>query len=269
MRFSPAYCLPLLLLLPSLALAQRSASTADLLARQDDDRWMIGVGASIKDEGYAGMGTRVRPFPLLAYEGKRVFWRGLSGGVHAYRGEHFSVDAVLYGRFDGFDADDLGRRELAARGIDIDLLEDRDDALDAGVSLGWRTGASELKLTALHDVTDTSGGQEIALDYAYALHWGRTTLVPGIGVHWLSRDTVDYYYGTLDEEIARGVVAYRADAATVPQASLGFSRPLGSAWKVVGAVSYKWLPSEITDSPLMDTDVSGAFSVRIGLGWSF
>ncbi|PTN56325.1 MipA/OmpV family protein [Stenotrophomonas panacihumi] len=268
MRLSPLCCVPLLLM-PSLALAQRSASTAELLAQADDDRWMIGAGASIKDEGYAGMGTRIRPFPLVAYEGKRIFWRGLSGGVHAYKGEHFSLDAVLSGRFDGFDVDDLGRRELAANGVDIDLLEDRDDALDAGLSLGWQAGASELKLTALYDVTDTSGGQEIALDYAYALHWGRTTLVPGVGVHWLSRDTVDYYYGTLDEEIARGVAAYRPGAATVPQASIGFIRPLGTAWKVVGSVNYKWLPSEITDSPLMDPDASGAFSVRIGLGWSF
>ncbi|SEL94481.1 outer membrane protein [Pseudoxanthomonas sp. GM95] len=256
-------------LFPSIALAQSPSSTSDLLAKQEDDRWTIGVGASVKDDGYAGEGTRVRPFPLIGYEGERVFWRGLTGGVHVIKGEAFTLDAVLAGRFDGFDIDDLGRKELAANGLNADLLEDRDDGLDAGLSASWRGAAGELKLSALADVTDSSGGYEFAADYGYALHWGRTTLVPSVGVRWMSSDLVDYYYGTLDEEVARGVVRYQPGSAVVPQVGVGFSRPLGEHWKVTGSVNYKFLPSEITDSPLMDPDVSGAMGVRVGIGWSF
>ncbi len=258
-----------LLVFPSVALAQVSGSTGDLLARQDDDHWTIGIGASIKDDGYAGQGTRVRPFPWLGYEGRRVFWRGLSGGVHVLKGEHFGVDVVLSGRFDGFDIDDLGRQALASNGLDARLLEDRDDGLDAGMAVVWRGRAGELKLSALADVSGTSEGYEWAADYGYALHWGHTTVVPGVGVRWMSGDLVDYYYGILDEEITRGVPTYRPGSALVPQVGVGFSRPLGERWKLIGAVNYRFLPSELTDSPLMDRDTGGAVGMRIGIGWSF
>jgi len=259
----------LLCLVPAVAWAQPAPSTSDVLARQVEVRWLIGAGAGISDDGYAGESTRVRPFPWIAYEGERVFWRGLSGGVHLVDGPRLGLDVMISGRFDGFDADDLGRSELARNGVDRDLLQDRDDAADVGVAVAWRSRAGEFKVTALADATDTSGGQELAVDYAYALHWGRTTWVPGAGLRWQSKDMADYYYGTTDKQIARGVPAYRPGSVLVPQLSMGFSTPLGEHWQLMGAASYRFLPQEITDSPLMDGDTNGSVGLRIGIGRAF
>lgn len=259
----------LALCLPSLAFAQTASTTADLLTAQDDDRWSIGVAAAMRDSPYVGEGTRLRPLPLLTFEGERVFWSGLSGGVHAIKGDHFGVDLILAGRFDGFDIEDLGRTELARNGLDASLLEDRDDGLDAGIAFNWFGRAGQLKLRALADITDASGGHEVAIDYGYALHWGDTTVVPGVGVRWMSSDLVRYYYGVLDEEIARGVTPYDPGSALVPQVSVGFSRPLGRKWKLLGAVDYQFLPNEITDSPLIEPDTSGSAGLRIGITRGF
>lgn len=263
------YALAASFLLPSLALAQ--TSTTDLLSKTkpDDDRWSLGIGARIKESPYAGEGNNIRPVPLLSYEGERVFWRGLSGGVHLFKGDAFTLDAILSGRFDGFDIEDLGRRELLANGLDADLLEDRDDGLDVGLAAGWRSRAGEFKLEALADVTDASGGYELKLDYGYALHWGRTTIVPGVGVAWMSKDLANYYYGTLDEEIARGVPSYRPGSVVVPQVSVGFSRPFGRKWRMLGGVSYEFLPDKISDSPLLEPDTSGVPRLTIGFSRSF
>lgn len=259
----------LLSLFPSLALAQSAASTADVLARQNDDRWTIGAGVAIRDNGYAGEGARTRPFPWVQYEGSRVFWRGLGGGVHVVDGERFGVDLLVSGRFDGVDIEDLGRTELARNGVDADLLDDRDDGVDAGVAVSWRSAIGELKLSALADVTDTSGGYELAADYAHAFQWGATTWVPSVGVRWQSADLVDYYYGTLDKEVARGVLRYRPGSALLPQVGLAAQRRLGEHWKLTGALSYRFLPNELTDSPLMDQDSKGSVGLRIGIGRSF
>lgn len=256
-------------LLPALALAQTASSSSDLLAKADDDRWSIGVGAAVRQSPYAGEGTRIRPVPLLTYDGDRLFWRGLSGGMHLIDGDTFKLDAIIAGRFDGFDIEDLGRTELARNGVDASLLEDRDDGLDAGMAASWSGRAGEFKLRALVDVTDASGGYEVAADYAYRLQWGRTTVVPGVGVRWMSDDMVDYYYGTLDEEVARGVPFYQPGAALVPQVSVGFSRPLGEKWKLQGSLDYKFLPNEITDSPLMEPDTDGSAGVMIGISRGF
>jgi MipA family protein len=256
-------------LLPAMALAQSASSTTDLLSKAKDDRWSIGVAASARQSPYAGEGTRVRPVPLLTYEGNRVFWRGLSGGVHLVQGDGFTLDAVLAGRFDGFDIKDLGRRELRANGVDAALLDDRDDGLDAGFTASWSTRAGEFKLGALADVTDASGGYAFSADYAYALKWGRTTVIPGVGVRWLSADLVGYYHGTLDEEVARGVTRYQPGSAVVPQVSVAFSRRLGDKWRLLGGVDYQFLPDEITDSPLSEPDTDGSAGVRLGITRSF
>lgn len=254
---------------PALAIAQTATSTSDILARSADDRWTLGAAVSVRDSPYAGEGTRTRPLPLLTYSGERLFWNGLSGGVHAVRGERFGLDVILAGRFDGFDIDDLGRSALIRNGLDPALLEDRDDGLDAGLAFSWFGRAGQLKLHALADITDASGGHEFGADYAYAMRWGSTTIVPGIGVRWMSRDLVRYYYGILEEEVARGVAAYRPGSAVVPQVSIGFSRSLGEKWRLVGAVDYRFLPDEITDSPLIEPDTSGSAGLRIGLTRGF
>jgi outer membrane protein len=257
----------LLLLLPSAAIAQ--SSTGDVIAKDVDDRWSLGVALSLSDSPYAGEDIRPRPFPLITYNGDRVFWRGLSGGVHVYKGDVFTFDAIVSGRFDGFDIKDLGREELAANGVNIDHLVDRNDGVDVGVSASWEVRSGEFKVRALADATDTSGGYEVAVDYAYPLQIGKTRVVPAVGAKWLSKDVANYYYGTLDEEVARGAPLYRPGASVIPELSVGVYRPIGEKWMFFGSVKYEFLPTEITDSPLMDPDASGAASLRVGFSRGF
>ncbi|GHH49402.1 MULTISPECIES: MipA/OmpV family protein [Gammaproteobacteria] len=256
------------LLFPSLALAQSSV-VEDVASTSAPKRWQLGAGVSVNDSPYVGEGMRIRPFPWVSYEGERLFWRGLSGGVHVHKSDGFVFDAILAGNFDGFDIDDLSRSGLERNGLDPARLEDRDDGVDAGLAATWRGAAGELKLQALADVTDRSGGYELGLDYGYPRRWGRTLLIPSVGVRWLSKDVVRYYYGTLDEEEARGVAPYRPDAALVPQVRLGIVRPLGGNWRLVGALSYRFLPSEIGDSPFLERGSNGTGSLQLGFVRSF
>ncbi|MFK3649419.1 MipA/OmpV family protein [Lysobacter enzymogenes] len=266
LKFFP---LALLFAAPSMALAQSPSSAGDLLAEEADDRWNLGLALSVSDSAYAGEDLRPRPFPLVSYEGERFFWRGLSGGVHAIRSGGFTLDVIVSARFDGFDIDDLGRRELAANGLDADRLDDRDDAFDAGLAASWKGRAGEFKLRALADASGTHDGYELSADYAYPVHLGRSTLVPSLGARWLSKDLANYYYGTLDSEVARGVKLYRPGSALVPQVGLGWLRPLGEKWRLFGSVEYKFLPNEIKRSPLIDPDVDGEANLKFGFSRSF
>lgn len=264
----PVLSLSLLLSVPVLAQAQ-SGVTADVAAREGESRWQIGVGASVSESPYAGEGTRLRPVPWITYEGEWLFWRGIGGGVHLFRRHGFALDALLSARMDGFDIDDLGRRELARNGLDADLLEDRDDGADAGVALSWRGRAGELKLQALADITDASGGYELSLDYGYQWRLGRTVLIPSVGARWMSKDLAGYYYGTFEQEQARGVPAYRPDAALVPQVKFSVLQPLGDKWRLFGSVGYRFLPDTLSDSPLLEPGRSGSGNVQIGVSRGF
>lgn len=260
------------LLLPATVHAETTPTPPAELFESDGQAssWSIGIGLGVRDSPYAGEDLRVRPLPVLTYEGERFFWRGRYGGVHLLEKGPFTLDAVLVARLDGFDIkDDLGRRQLLANGLDPDLMEDRDDGLDAGFALSVHGRAGELELEARTDITDASGGHEVTLDYRYALHWGRTVVVPGVGVSWMSSDLANYYYGTLDAEVARGVPAYRPGSVATPHASIGFSRAIGGKWRAIGALSYEFLPDRISDSPLLDPDTSGVPRLSIAFFRSF
>jgi len=228
--------------------------------------WSVGVGAAIIDSPYAGEGSRVRPFPMISYEGERVFLRGISGGVHLYQSGGFTLDAIASARLHGFDIDDLGSAELRANGVDAALLRDRHDSLDAGLRASFGAGWGTLSLEAVHDIGDTSDGYEVSLDYRYMWRFDRSTLTANLGASRMSSGLTGYYFGILDEEIARGVIAYTPGAAVVPKIGLTTTRALGaSQWTLIGAFEYQFLPDVLRDSPLLDAERNGAGRIVLGV----
>lgn len=232
-------------------------------------RWSVGIGAALSDSEYAGEGTRATPFPLVTYEGERFYWRGIGGGARLVRHGAWSLDATLSARVDGIDRDDFGVAELAARGIDRRLLEDRDHGLDLGLAAGWRGAAGQLDLGLKGDVTGASKGHEATIRYGYPLQWGRTSVTPNISASHLSNKLANYYYGTLPGEVARGVVDYRPGSATVTRVGVDLVRPFAGRWVVIGNVSYKRLPGKLADSPLLEKDTDGVVSGFIGIARGF
>lgn len=231
--------------------------------------WALGVGAIAQDSPYAGEGSRVHPIPLISYQGEHFFFQGITAGWKILGSESLELAAIAKLRLDGFDIDDLGRRELAANGLDYRQLEDRDDSLDAGVSGKWSGQAGELEIELLADVTDTSGGQEFSLQYGYPLHFGQTMVTPAVGVTWLSEDTANYYYGTLTAEVARGAIDYQPDAVTIPHVGVNFMRFFGEKWTMLAFLRYSFLPDELKDSPFLEPDSDGTASILIGVQRSF
>lgn len=231
--------------------------------------WGLGIGAGVSEAIYAGEGTRYSPIPLVTYEGSRFFWRGLIGGAHLLRLEGLVVDAIWSARMDGIERKDFGAAELVGRGIDREKLEDRDNGLDLGFAMTWYGTLGRLELNLKQDVSSASNGFEASAKYAYPLHWGQARIQPNVAVSFMSDKMADYYFGTLPEELHRGVVDYKPGSAVIPRIGVDLSRPLGKDWAFIGSVSYKFLPSEIKDSPLVEHDKDGVVSAFLGLRRAF
>lgn len=262
-------CTSLLLLLPFSVAAQVVERTDKQAQDLLPSRWSAGLAVVHRDSEYAGEGTRTRLLPNIAYDGDRFYLRGAALGYRAYKDERFELRTFIAGRLDGIDADDFGVAELARRGVDHNLLSDRDDSVDAGVGGSWKGAAGKLDLDARVDVTGTSEGYAVAVDYSYPLTVGRTALVPSIGAVRLSADMADYYYGILDEEVARGVAAYRPGAVTVPRASLSLVHPFARRWVLLGNLEYRALPDALQDSPLVEAGKDRSTSLFIGISRGF
>lgn len=253
----------------SLILVVTLLSISGVASAQQAPRWGLGVGAAVSDSVYAGEGTRVTPFPLISYQGERFYWRGISGGAHLVKRGGFTLDATLSARFDGIDQDDFGVAELAERGIDRALLEDRDDAFDLGLAGSWSGALGQLDLGIKGDITSTSKGHEANITYSYPIQWGSTRIAPNIGVSHLSKKLANYYYGTLPEEVARGVANYQPGSAAVARVGIDVMRPFAGNWVFIGNLAYRKLPTKLSDSPLVEKDKDDSVSAFIGFSRGF
>ena len=231
--------------------------------------WQLGMAAAVFESPYAGEGTRVVPIPLVTYQGERFWFRGISAGWTVLNLGAFELSAVAKLRFDGFQVKDLGRKELARNGLDYRLLDDRDKALDVGVAMKWSGSAGEIEVELLADATDKSGGQEFSIQYGYPIELGQGTLTPHIGATWQSKDMANYYYGTLPEEVARGVVDYKPGAVTTGHIGMSYFRPLGEKWTMMANVKYSSLPDEIKKSPFVEPDTDGTVGFFVGFSRAF
>lgn len=85
----------------------------------------------------------------------------------------------------------------------------------------------------------------------------------------MSKKLSNYYFGTHDAEVARGVVNYKPDSAAVPSIGIDVVHPLSGKWIILGGPSYKILPTKITDSPLLKKDTNGSASLVLGVSRGF
>ncbi|MBM0106596.1 MipA/OmpV family protein [Steroidobacter sp. S1-65] len=226
-------------------------------ADEKSSRWGLGLGAVVSDNPYAGREARYLPIPLLTYDSNRLFFQGITAGVHLLDTSALEIDLVAEGNFDGIDVEDLGVPELARNGIDRALLEDRKDSVDVGFDMKFSGRYGELNFQARADVLDASGGYEAGVSYGYPIALSeRLQLTPGAGARWQSADRADYYYGILDEEVARGVTNYRPGSVVIPEVGLDLSYAFADRWLMLGDIKYRALPSKVEDSPLLDSGQS-------------
>jgi outer membrane protein len=251
-------------LLNSIAAILAILPAAAALAEDAQSRWGLGAAAIVSANPYAGRGTRYSPFPLITYESERVFFQGVSAGVHLYDGDLLEVDLLAKANFGGMDAEDFGRTELARNGINRDLLDDRDDSADVGFNIGLEGNWGEFELQLLADVLDASGGYEASAEYGYPLRFGkRLTVTPKAGINWLSADTANYSYGTLDSEVARGVPRYQPGSVAIPEVGVSIEYNFTGRWLLLSELSYESLPNKVSDSPLLESGSSARLMIGV------
>lgn len=228
----------------------------------------VGIGAVGTTGLYVGEETNFTPVPVFAYEGERFFLRGLYGGVNLYKHELFNVNAILAANMNKLDVDKLKASKLAKHNLTKSQLEDRDISADLGVELLLKPAFGNISIIALGDIGGASDAATIKVNYQYFWRLNeQLILIPNIGLEWMSEDRANYYYGTFNSEVARGVERYKPGQVTIPHISLGANYNFNENWRAVGAVSYDFLPNKVKDSTIVDADNAANFYV--GLTYKF
>lgn len=181
--------------------------------------------------------------PLYLYEGKYIFARGATGGVHIVNNDDYELNVFVRYRFQQLDP---------SRNAFYDGLEKRRQTLDAGIQFGIRKAWGELRLNWLTDTLDRHNGQQAEASYRYRFDAGRWSFSPFITWEYQDKQLTDYYFGVSAAE------------ATIdrPQFSAGSSQwisfGLNTAWQYsdrigfFANVDFAGVDSDVTTSPLVE-----------------
>ena len=244
------------------------ASASSNAQAQQAGRWGLGAATVMSVNPYAGRGMRLIPFPAVTYESDSFYFFGIRGGAHLIDTEGFSLDAFAAARLDGIDAEDFGRSELAENGVDRDDLSNRKDGVDLGLSASITRAYGRFTLEASGDVTGASEGMEVEIGYAYPLQIDRRLMItPSVNLSWMSSNLTNYYYGTMDKEVARGAPLYRPGDSFVPQVGAELRYGFADRWAFLGMASYSRFTGDLADSPLLES--GNAYSLILAVQRTF
>jgi MipA family protein len=217
---------------------------------------MVGGGAIAINNPYKGTDTDVLALPYFAYYGEQLELDITHIKYHWDVRENLEVALAARLRFDGYSASDSEY---------LTGLEDRDMAIEAGVSITYKTEVGDLKLAFFNDISDAHKGNESLLSYQKSYYLEGAMLSFETGVAFKSRDLVNYYYGVNASEVRALRPEYLPGAATSAFFSISIVYPLTDKWQLFSGLSYETLDKKIKDSPI----VAEGYTANLLLGISY
>lgn len=244
---------------PAAALVALTLATP-VIAQEDGPRdgWSLGLVAAVATNPYLGEDTEIFPYPALTYR-RGPFSIGTFGVEYDfYATERLTFSAGLVPRFTGLFSTDAPELD----GIDRKVTGDV--ALGLEYDLGSGFGAD---ITYRQEFTGEHDGQELVLDLGYGTQIGRVGLEFSAGAAWQSEDLSAFIWGVSPSEARAGRPAYAPGDVIIPYAAVNAFVPLNENWTLIGTARADFLPSDVSDSPIVDED--DIYSLILGVTYSF
>lgn len=219
-------------------------------------RFGVGLGVVGRSSPYVDGNAGVfQPIPAITYNGKRLQWLGPSLRYGLVGNDRLRLAASAQYRIRVYEEDDSPA--LAGLG-------DRKDTLLAGLALiGELPAGINVAAGYEHDVFDRIGGGSAFVEARRTFQAGNTRWTPSLGLNWTSSKLANHDFGVPFDGALPGRPAYEVDDYVSLEAGLGSFWEITRDWRIVANASVEFLPSEVTDSPIVadDTVIAGFFAL--------
>jgi outer membrane protein len=181
--------------------------------------------------------------PLYLFEGRYLFFRGTSGGVHLIHNDDWEVNILARYRFQSLDPDSH---------IFYEGLTERKQSLDAGFQAISTRPWGHLNFNYVTDTLGRHDGQQAQLGYRYRFAAGPWSISPFVSLTWQDDNLTNYYFGVSEAEARPDRPAY------LPGESLWIGFGLNTAWQasdritLFGNFGFGGTDSEVISSPLVE-----------------
>ncbi len=181
--------------------------------------------------------------PLYLYEGKYLFARGASGGIHIVDNDNYEFNVLARYRFQQLDPD---RNEF------YDGLEKRRQTLDAGIEFRMTQAWGELAMNWLTDTLDRHNGQQAQVTYRYRFDAGRWSISPFITWTYQDKKLTDYYFGVSEAEARVDRPAFSAGSSQWATFGMNTAYHVSERIVLFANVAFSGADSDVWDSPLVE-----------------
>jgi outer membrane protein len=205
----------------------------------------LGIGVISAPRPYVGAGNETRAIPLIEFEYKRFYFRGIVAGFKVVDAERFSLDVIGRAQFAGYEEEDSDF---------LTGMEDRRETAELGLSAAWRIGRFEIEGTAAADALGRSDGAQVSVALTWNRIIGRGTagIFPSIGLVWQDADFVDYYAGVRPEEALPSRPRFEGSSAINFGAGIRTFYRLTDRASWIVLVRAERLADQFSDSPIID-----------------
>jgi outer membrane protein len=231
--------------------------------KPEDSSWGVGLAVISAQKAYKGTDRETRALPMLSFENQYVKLSGPNlelklPGLELGDSQrlNFGLVTKLFGG-GGYEASD----SPALAG-----MAERESGVWVGAKVEWENDVADVKLELLGDASGKSKGQRIALGLGRKWMLGPSVmLMPQVGVEWVDKKYVDYYYGVRASEATVGRAAYVGKATVNPEVSLTGIYRFDKHQSLMLNVGVKALGKEIKNSPIVDRSTEN----RVMLGYTY
>lgn len=216
------------------------------LALAGSSPWSIGVVTSYAPVIYPDTDPQKVVMPVIGYEGKHLFLRGLSAGVRLYP-MGSSSNLIFRLKFDP--------RTLKPTKSDdpqIQKLNERKSSVLGGVSYQINTALGLFELGAGTDLGNNHNGLYVEGAWRLPIRMNNWVVMPEVGYAYNSDRINDYLYGVSKEEANRtGLAEFHPSWDGQYFVGLSATFLLSEQIRFTGAVRYTNLDSELEKSPIV------------------
>lgn len=223
-----------------------------------EDRWGLGLGAIISDQGYVDVGNETSAVPIIYYQSDKFQLLGPSLSYNFTEYNDFTFSFIGQYRFDGYEEDD---------GDIFSGMEERSGSFDLGFTVDYKTNLGDLSFEFITDATNEHKGNELSLSYSKSYNFKSYSLKPYVKFTRQSEDLVDYYYGVRTNETTATRAFHLGETTTNVKFGLQTNWRVGKHHNFIGYASYTAYGSEIKESPLVDA--SGSTNLMLGYMYAF
>lgn len=240
------------LLLGLLATAQSSyGSWLDWIRDYDLNDYAFGVSVSISQNPYIGGENSTIAYPYLTSFTHSAFTKDWflirDGGYGARWVSSNEWELGVLARINTLGLGNSDAEELLG-------IADRNWAIEAGPTIGYRGWPVHIHWTTYFDVSDRHGGYLSQVAFSYPMQFERGFLVPEVAARYADSDYSNYYFSVSDSEATPTRPAYTPGASQSMRAQVRFGYELTDKWLLNLTVGAEFLGSTVTDSPITDDD---------------